>query len=118
MKKIVLIGLLLLSSCVNKEIVSKPIITPLAPVAVPQIAPLTLNPVTFKVVNSSGLYSYATSVKESNQDNVFWIMDETAYKNLMLNLNSINSYIGQQKTVIDLLTNINQQRSSEYSNKH
>lgn len=117
MKKIILFGLLLITGCTNKEIIPKAVITPLAPVSVPQIAPLVMNPVTFKVVNSNGLFVYASAVNESKQDHVYWIMDDASYRNLMLNLNSINSYIGQQKTVIDLLTTINQQRSSEYSNK-
>lgn len=114
MKKIVaMIGILFLTSCASTQVVDNPTLIPLAPVATPKVAPLVMNPVQFEVVNSTGLEDLATTVKSSGQDNVYFILNEQDYKNLMLNLNSINSYIAQQMTVVELLETINQERVNE-----
>lgn len=113
MKRIfVLLTILMLAGCASTP-VTQTILTPLAPVAVPTVAPLVMNPVHFQAMNSQDVENLAAQLKQSGADNVFFMLDEQDYKNLLLNLNSINSYIAQESAVVQLLENVNADRAKE-----
>ena len=113
MKKIItLLMLLTLVGCASAPI-TQTVLTPLSPVPVPPISPLVMNPVNFQVMNTEDVENLAAQLKTTNSDHVYFILDEADYKNFLLNLNSIDSFIGQQKTVVNLLENVNAQRAQE-----
>lgn len=113
MKKLLLLGFLMLAGCGSTLDVATPVLSPLAPVPVPSVTPLVLNPMQFQVMNSTDIENLAATLEKSKTDNVYFILDENDYKNLLLNLNSINSYIQEQTTVIELLDKINAERATE-----
>lgn len=102
-----------LAGCATQQMIQTSTLAPLAPVPVPVISPLVLNPVQWQVMNSADIEILAAQLKASNADNVYFVLDEINYKNLDLNLNSIDSYIQQETTNIELLDTINAARASE-----
>jgi hypothetical protein len=113
MKKLLLLGFLGLAACGQTQVVTTPTLAPLAPVAAPVVSPLVLNSVQFKVLNSADIQALAESLDKSKSNVVIFTLTPQQYKNLMLNLNSINGYMQQQDEVAKLFEQINAERSSE-----
>jgi len=96
-RNLAVLGLLaLLAACGSHDI--EPVTVPPAPVAVPPIQPLVMNPVQWRVIAG---------------DTPLIALDEEGYRNLTLNLIDLRRYIEEQKAVIAMLRRIMDERSQQ-----
>jgi len=103
MKKIILLGCLLLSACGTSAVNLDPVIQNAPPVALPVVQPMSLNDVQWHVMNAADLKALLT--KQGNNIALF-SLDAGNYQNLGLNFIEIKRFISEQKELVALLEKI------------
>jgi hypothetical protein len=89
------------------------------PVAIPQVAPMTLNPVQWKVMTLADMQALEAQLKKTGKtDIVIFTLDTDNYQNLNLNFVEIQRYLTQQKAVVVLLKKIVDQNSGVINSKN
>jgi hypothetical protein len=79
---------------------------------IPDIDPLTLNPVQWQVLSLPQLKQLVAQMEKSSPNQqVMLALDTRNYKNLSLNLIDIQRYISEQKAILTMLKNIITERS-------
>jgi hypothetical protein len=110
--------MLLLAGCTQQPIIST-VLQPNVPVDIPDIDPLTLNPVQWQVLSLPQLKQLVATIERSSQQQpTIFLLDTRNYKNLTLNFIEIQRYISAQKAVLSMLTNIIKERSTETATPH
>jgi hypothetical protein len=98
-------GICMLSACTS---IPKPeptvIVSPTVPLVVPKISPVVIQPVQWKVYNSTELKSLGEELAKSNSQIILFTLDSTNFQNLNLNLADIKRYIAAQQQILDFLT--------------
>jgi len=105
-----LILLCLLAGCSSVPIVDT-VVQRAPTVAVPDIAPLSLAPMQWQVLNAADLQALAAKMK-GNKDFVLFSLDADNYENFNLNLIEIKRFLSQQKSIIILLKKVSDQDSA------
>lgn len=84
---------------------------PNVPVAVPIAQPMTFNSVEWQVLSVAQLRALADQLeKAQNAHVVVFVLDETNYNNLSLNMAEIERYIKEQNAILDMLKTLIAQR--------
>ena len=79
------------------------VVAPTPPVVAPKPDPVTMAPVQWRAYNASDLKKLSDSTLANGGNVLLFTLDETNYKNLQDNLNSIDKYIRQQNAIVDFL---------------
>lgn len=109
---IVLIVLIILTGCGTTPPIVTTVVQPDAPVAVPTVDPLTLNPVQWQVLTVQQVKQLLAQMEASpKQPPILFSLDTKNYENLSLNLIEIERYISQQKAILTMLETIITDRS-------
>ena len=87
---------------------------PDAPVAVPQIEALTLNPVQWQVMTVPQLKKLVADLDTAqNNQTILYSLNKQNYDNLSLNLIEIERYLNEQKAILNMLQTIINQRAAQ-----
>ena len=107
MKYIFLTLLLFVSSCAAPGVKLVPVSTKPVAVSVPDVQPLSLNSIQWKVYNVDDLKSLIDQLqKQNNKNYIIFGLDATNYQNFNLNLAEITRYLSEQKAIIVLMKNV------------
>lgn len=110
LRGLVLSGLLMLAACGTDR--TLPSITRHSAVAIPEAQPLTLAPVSWRVVTPAQLRALADeATRRGGEQPVFFLLDRDSYETLTLNLNEITRYVGEQRNVIVFMRRVIEGRS-------
>jgi len=107
------LGLCLLTVSCASQVKLDPVVQTAPPVAVPSAAPLVLNQVQWKVLNTDDLK--ALIAQNGSKDVVIFALDPDSFQNLKLNMVEITRYITDQKTIEVLLKKVVNQDSGVVS---
>lgn len=94
------------SACASDPI-PVPVVIPPAPVSVPQITPMTLNRITWKVYNVSDLKALVAKMEASgDKSTVLFSLDANGYNALSMNMIEIKRFIKDQSAVTQFLIGV------------
>ena len=102
---------LMLAACSTIPNQPTVIIAPAVPVVIPKVSPIIVQPVQWKVYNSTELKTLGEELSKTNTQVILFTLDTTNFQNLNLNLADIKRYIASQQQVIDFLTKAQAQPS-------